>query len=266
VDVGVVIRDARRPAVTEQTALRRGAAAEVVLGQTRTESAALGAAATLGTSRRARANWCRRNASGGDAAVAARPRGWPGEEPSLSARQELDLVEAVRRAFPDELGLAGRLWTRQAVADLIERAYDVRLTAPGVNRYLRSWGLGPREPVDRACGLCADAVARWLDRDYPAVERAARASGAQLCWVGRTKLCGLVPAADVLSAAPARGGVRFMIAGRNDAIMSEFLARLAAHEERAVHTVADGSWAAAEWPRRAPRGVVLHALPSCARG
>jgi hypothetical protein len=42
---------------------------------------------------------------------------------------------------PCDLGLAGQLWTRAGVGDLIAKLYRVRLTEQGVGKYLRRWVL-----------------------------------------------------------------------------------------------------------------------------
>ncbi|WP_422773388.1 winged helix-turn-helix domain-containing protein [Plantactinospora sp. WMMC1484] len=218
--------------------------------------------------RRSVTSWCRRHTIGGDGAVAAVRRGQrSGEAGTLSRDQELDLIETLRGCYPDELGLEDELWTRQSVANLVRHRYDLRVDTTEVGGYLRAWGLGPRQPTERACGLCVDAVALWVEREYPAIVRAAEEHRAELCWIGRTRLHGVVPAADVLSAVSVRGRVRFVIATPNvdPALPRDFLLRLSGAEGNAVHVVVDGSWTRAEWPRRLPRRIVLHPLPSCGR-
>jgi hypothetical protein len=218
--------------------------------------------------RRALVNWCRRHAKGGDAAVAAGRRLIrPGEPAPLSRAQQLELAGELRDGYPEDFGLAGSLWSRQALGDLICRRYGVRLTSRGVNRQLKAWGLGPRTPTERACALCVASVVSWLSRRYPDIVRRARAAGAQVCWAGRGRLSGLEPAAEVVAAVTTRGGLRFAVArGRADApLPATFLGRLVAHEGRPVHVIMDGSFAAADWPRRTPADVVLHAMPCCAR-
>ncbi|MGI5212240.1 winged helix-turn-helix domain-containing protein [Plantactinospora sp. CA-290183] len=222
----------------------------------------------LKDARRSVTSWCRRHTIGGDGAVAAARRGQrPGEAGTLTREQELDLIEALRGRYPDQHGLDDELWTRQAVAALIHRRYDLRPDPAEVAGYLRAWGLGPREPTDRACGLCVDRVAVWMERAYPAIVRSAHEHGAELHWIGRTRLHGVVPAADVLSAMSVRGRVRFMIATPtvDPPLPRDFLLRLSGTDGRAVHVVVDGSWSRAEWPRRLPPRIVPHPLPSCGR-
>lgn len=221
----------------------------------------------LKDARRSVTSWCRRHTIGGDGAVAAaRHRQRAGEPGPLSREQELGLVEALRGHYPDGLGLDGELWTRQSVAALAQREYGQPIEPADVGGYLRAWGLGPREPTDRACGLCVDAVQRWLRSDYPTIVTSAREHQAELCWIGRTRLYGVVPAADILSAVSVRGGVQFAVAPSAESRLSrEFLLRLGDGSGRQVFAVVDGSWPHGEWPRRLPPWITLHPLPSCGR-
>lgn len=185
----------------------------------------------------------------------------------LSRDQELELIETLRGSYPDQHGLDEELWTRQSVAALAQRRYGLSADDAEMSGYLRAWGLGPRQPTDRACGLCVDSVAAWVEQEYPAILRSALEHRAEVWWIGRTRLHGVVPAADVLSALSARGRVRFLIATPNvdPPLPRDFLLRLSGSENRALHVVVDGSWTRTEWPRRLPPHIVAHPLPSCGR-
>jgi Winged helix-turn helix len=199
--------------------------------------------------------------------VAARRGPHAGGYEVLSRDQELDLIEALRGTYPDQVGLDGELWSRHTVVALVERMYGITLTPAAMGRYLTAWGLGPREPADRACALCVDAVVRWVERAYPAIVRSAQEHDAELCWIGRTRLHGVVPAADVVSAVSVRGRTQFMITtpSIDPPLPREFLLRLSGAEGRSVYVVVDGSWSRGEWPRRLPPRIVLYPLPSCER-
>ncbi|MFB6396719.1 winged helix-turn-helix domain-containing protein [Polymorphospora lycopeni] len=224
--------------------------------------------AVLRDTRRSVASWCRRHTIGGDGAVVTRRTDGPEQADPLTREQELDLIDVLRGRLPDQVGFDEELWTRQSVAELVEHLYDIPMTPRIIGRYLRGWGLGPREPVERACGLCAGAVAHWVDTEYPAIVRSALDHHAELYWVGRTRLHGVAPTADVLSAVSARGRIRFMITTpwADRSVPRDFLLRLSGADHRTVHVVVDGSWASVDSPRRTPARIVLHPLPSCGRG
>lgn len=221
----------------------------------------------LSESRRSVTSWCRRNTIGGDGTVAAIRRGQPGRPGALSRIQELELIDILRGTFPDQFGFTEQLWTRESLSALIQRRYQATMSTSDVGNYLRAWGVGPRKPIERACSLCADSVTRWLKTDYPTIEETAREQQADLYWIGRTRLYGVVPAPDILSAVSAQGRVRFVIAtpSVDPPLVRDFLLRLTGREGRTVHVVVDGSWTRTEWPRRLPATIVPYALPACGR-
>ena len=74
------------------------------------------------------------------------------------------------------------LWTREAVRDLIDRRYQVRLALTTVGKYLRGWGFTPQKPIRRAFEQSSLAVAAWLEETYPALERRAKRENAVILW------------------------------------------------------------------------------------
>lgn len=185
----------------------------------------------------------------------------------LSREQELELIDVLRGVYPDAFDLEDELWTRQSLAELARQRFELPVEAGEIGAYMRAWGLGPREPRERACGLCVEAVERWVRTEYPAVNRAAQEHQAEVYWIGRVRLRGTMPAAEVISAVSARGRIRFMITtpSVDPPLPRDFLYRLSGAQSRTVHVIIDGSWPKNEWPRNLPRRIVLHPLPSCGR-
>jgi transposase len=91
-------------------------------------------------------------------------------------------VRTIREKNPDQLRLPFALWTREAVRDLVERRFGVRLAIRTVGDYLRRWGFTPQKPVQRAYERNPAAVTRWLERDYPALRARAKREGAMILW------------------------------------------------------------------------------------
>ncbi|MEV4621213.1 hypothetical protein AB0J74_21225 [Asanoa sp. NPDC049573] len=103
---------------------------------------------------------------------------------------------------------------------------------------------------------------------YPVIAETAAAHRADLHWIGRTRLCGVTPAADVITSVagpPGRVRISFMIApgGPMAMLPREFLSRLS--RGRTVHAIVDGSWATWQLPRRLIHRVVIHPMPNCER-
>ena len=89
---------------------------------------------------------------------------------------------------PDQLRLPGLLWTRDLVADLIDRRWNIRLSRWTVGRLLKSWGLTPQKPAKRALEQNPAQVRYWLQHKYPAIQRQAEAEGAKIWWRDQTGL------------------------------------------------------------------------------
>jgi hypothetical protein len=206
-------------------------------------------------------SWCRRERIGGDGALAAGPRA--ARTVALTRAQELTLISTIRAGFPG----ADELWTRRSVGALATSLLGVALRPARVSRLLSTWGVVAREPTERACPMCAGLVARWMSVAYPIIALAAAAHRADLHWIGRVRLCGATPSADVVTAVsgqPGRLRLSFMIAPSAGVLPREFLDRLCAGG-RAAHAIVDGSWATWQLPRRPPDRVVVHPMPSCER-
>jgi transposase len=87
---------------------------------------------------------------------------------------------------PDQLDLPFALWTSRAVRELIERRFAKRLGLTAVQAYLWRWGMSPQKPLVRARERSPAAIAAWLERDYPAIARRAKAAGAVIYWGDET--------------------------------------------------------------------------------
>lgn len=69
---------------------------------------------------------------------ALRPRCKPvGVHQLLGEVEQAAVRQAVLEHRPCDVGLGGQLWTRRLVDELITKLYRVRLTEPGVGKYLK---------------------------------------------------------------------------------------------------------------------------------
>lgn len=83
---------------------------------------------------------------------------------------------------PEQLKLPFYLWTREAVAQLIENRFGHRLSIWPVGRYLARWGFTPQKPVRRAFEKNPQAARRWLEEDYPNIQKQAKREKAGIYW------------------------------------------------------------------------------------
>jgi transposase len=128
--------------------------------------------------------WVRRYRTGGWEGLAERRRGRrAGEQPALAEPQQQEVIALVRESTPDQLGLPGFLWTRDAVAELIGQRYGLWLARTTVGGYLRGWGFSPQKPQRRALEQNPAAVRRWLDEEFPTIRARAKREGGVVLWL-----------------------------------------------------------------------------------
>jgi transposase len=278
--------DARSLPGAAQAALRNRAVRAVLDGMSQVE-----AARVFGVHPNAVNRWIKRYREGGFQGLAERRRGRrPGEQPALSPPQQQEVVALVRETTPDELGLAGFLWTREAIAELIARRYGVWLARTTVGGYLRGWGFSPQKPQHRAMEQDPVAVARWLSEEYPAIRAQAKREGGVVLWldemgvrsdaaagrswapVGQTpviKRTGKRFGVNMLSAISNAGRLRFrlFVGSFNGPVFIDFLRRLLRDcAGRRVHLIVDGhpvhhAKLVSAWVAGHAERIELHFLP-----
>jgi transposase len=279
-------KDTRSLSGAAQAALRNRAVQAVLDGMTQAE-----AARVFGVHRNAVNRWIRRYREGGWAGLAEQRRGRrPGEQPALSERQQQELIALVRDSTPDQLGLAGFLWTRDAVAEFLAQRYGVWLARTTVGGYLRGWGFSPQRPQRRALEQNPVAVARWLATEFPAICAQARRESGMVLWldemgvrsdaaagrswapVGRTpviKRTGKRFRVNMISAISNQGLLRFRLftGSFTGAVFIDFLRRLLRDcQGRKVHLIVDGhpvhrAMLVSAWVGRHAERIELHFLP-----
>ena len=107
---------------------------------------------------------------------------------SLSVEQENAIRALICEKRPEQLKMEFALWTRAAVMQLIERECGLTLSVRGVGVYLKRWGFTPQKPIKRAYEQRPEAVKAWLDGQYPAIEKQAKAEGGEIHWGDETAL------------------------------------------------------------------------------
>lgn len=141
------------------------------------------AARMLAVGRQSVNGWVRDYRAGGEQALVARRRGRrPVEQMLLQPWQQAQICKTIREKNPDQLRLPFFLWTREAVRDLIERRFKLRLALTTVGRYLRRWGFTAQKPIRKAFEQNPAAVKAWLERMYPAIAAKAKREDALILW------------------------------------------------------------------------------------
>jgi transposase len=252
-----MMNDARKMSKEAQEVLRVKVVRAVEEGMPQVE-----AVRVFDVSRAAVAKWMKRYREGGEGALRGDRRGRP-RKSRLVGWQAAAIVNIVTDRTPDQVKMDFMLWTRQAVANLIERKFGLRLSVWTVGRYLKRWGFTPQRPMQRALEQDPKAVRRWLEEEYPAIRREAKREGAEIYWgdemglksdqqggrtYGRRGRTPVIPKTgqrfgfSIISAITNRGTLRFMaFRGRflTD-LFVKFLERLVKDVGRRVYLIVDG--------------------------
>jgi hypothetical protein len=164
---------------------------------------------------------------------------------------------------PDQLHLPFALWTREAVGQLIAWRFGIHMSVWTVGRYLQHWGFTPQKPLRRAYEQDPAAVRRWLETEYPAIRRRAKAEQAEIHWgdemgmrsdhqvgtsYGRRGRTPTIPGTgqrfgcNMISAITNRGRLVFMVfkCRFTTPVFVTFLKRLVRHLGRTVFLIVDG--------------------------
>jgi len=251
-------QDARSLSPEAQEALRERAVAAVMGGMTQAKAAEL-----LGVARGTVVGWMKQYRQGGAQSLKAKPQGRPKGQSRLKGWQAGQIVQAITDKTPDQLKLAFVLWTRQAVAQLIDERFGIRLSVWTVGRLLAHWGLTPQKPVRRAWEQNPQEVQRWLKERYPKVRAEAKREGAEIHWgdemglrsdhqagtsYGRKGQTPVVPGTgqrwrcNMISSITGRGTLRFMVFKHrfNADVFIEFMRRLIKSAGRKVFLIVEG--------------------------
>ena len=180
----------------------------------------------------------------------------------LSQEQEIEIRRTITDKTPDQLKLAGMLWTRQKIADYVKRVYGVSLSLQCVSNYMSRWGLSCQRPTKQAYKQDDVRVNAFKEREYPAIATRAKAENADIYWGDETGICntanyerGYAPKGkppvlkvetkreryNMISAITNKGSVRFMVFDdtMTQQKLIEFMRRLVADSERKVFLILD---------------------------
>lgn len=251
--------DARTLPPAAQAHVRQLAVKAVRAGMKQTE-----AAKTYQVSLRAVNKWMALDKVGGLRALKPKRRGRaPGQGGRLTRRQAHRLRQVIVGKMPDQLKLPFYLWTRAAVANLIEQQFGLTVSLTTIGRYLQAWGLSAQKPVRRAYERNDATLTRWLTEEYPALARQAKREKAMIYWgdemglrsdhvtgtsyapVGQTpviRATGQRFGCNMISAITNRGHLAFMVFhGKFQSHrFVEFLRRLLKQTTRKVYLIVDG--------------------------
>ena len=185
-----------------------------------------------------------------------------GEKRVLSPEQEWEIRRIIVDKNPDQLKLAGCMWTRDNIRDLIKQKYKITMPLSTLGYYLERWGFSVQRPTKRAYKQDEKQIADWVEQEFPGIKERAKAENAEIYWGDETGVqntanylkgyapIGKTPIVQVdsskikinmLSAISGRGKLRFMLYkdNMNSDKLIDFMRRLVKDSERKVFLILD---------------------------
>lgn len=238
------------------TALRHRAVARVQDGESPEE-----VTRALGFSRPCIYSWLALYRSGGWQALDARKRG--GRKPLMTGKMVRWVYRTVTGGDPRQYKFPFALWTRSAIATLIQRRFGLHLSKNSVGRLLAQLGITPQKPLWRAYQQDPERVRRWLEEEYPRIMKEARRIGAEIWFEdesglrsdyhagttwglkGRTPVVPTTGARhrlNMFSAVNRRGKMRFLVTAQSVGarLVCRFVDRLMIGAKRPIFLIVDG--------------------------
>jgi transposase len=143
----------------------------------------------LGLSRTGVFDICKRHDAVGIVALRDAPGGRTrGMGRTLSHGQELQMRQQLIDSTPDQLAMPEALWSRTAVARLIERQLGIVLPVRTLALYLGRWGYTARRPMIRSAGARSRPWGMWLSDRYPRLAAKSKAEGGEISWGSHSRL------------------------------------------------------------------------------
>jgi transposase len=180
----------------------------------------------------------------------------------LSSDEEKEIRQTIISQAPNQLKLAGFLWTLAKISQYIFSTYRKRVSVRCLSNYMKRWGLTCQRPTKRACGQDIARLDRFKKEEYPEIAKRAKAEKADIYWGDETGVDnrenfergfaekGKPPVLpmetkreriNMISAITNQGHSRFMIYEEkmNQKLFIDFLRRLVRESERKVFLIID---------------------------
>jgi len=104
----------------------------------------------------------------------------------LTAEEQKGIRETIISKAPNQLKMAGFLWTLAKISQYIWDTYRKRVSVRCLSNYMKRWGLTCQRPTKRACGQDIARVEKFKKEEYPAIAARAKTENAEIYWGDET--------------------------------------------------------------------------------
>jgi len=201
--------------------------------------------------------------SGGYAGIRPQKSGRkPKTQMVLTAKEQCEIRQTIISKAPNQLKMAGFLWTLAKISQYIWDIYHKRVSVRCLSNYMKRWGLTCQRPTKRACGQDIARVEKFKKEEYPSIAKRAKAENAEIYWGDETGVSnqenfergfsekGHPPVLpfetkherlNMISAITNQGHARFMVydEAMNQRLLLNFMRRLVTESERKVFLILD---------------------------
>ena len=180
----------------------------------------------------------------------------------LAAKEQKEIRQTIVSKNPNQLKLAGFLWTLEKISTYIWDVYHTKVSVRCLSNYMKRWGLTCQRPTKRAYGQDIVRIEKFKTEEYPEIAQRAKDENADIYWGDETGVTnrenfergfaekGNPPVLpldttqerlNMISAITNQGHVRFMVydGTMNQKRLLVFLRRMVADSRRKVFLILD---------------------------
>ena len=206
-------------------------------------------------------DWLNQYRQRGEAGLETKPI--PGRPKKFDDELWADELRELIRNDPRQLDFHDALWTRAMIRELLRRHFNAKVSERTVGNILKRLDITVQRPRLKAVEQDPAVVQRWLEEEWPAIRKAAKADNAVIFFGDESNLRsdahrgttwgikGETPVVaktgrrfslNLISALSPLGELRFMVTDQrvNAATFIDFLRRLLVNAERPIYLVLDG--------------------------
>lgn len=157
----------------------------------------------------------------------------------LNGKMRQEVCKIIQTSLPDQIQLSFRLWTRQAVAELVRQVYKIELSIWQVGRYLNAWGYTLQSPLNSNQEQQPEMMRDWLRSSYPVIKRKAKLNDAIIYYAEVRTLKTGHHLIKMISAVDNRGYLQFMFTEErlNSEVFLTFLKRMVKNTRRKIFLI-----------------------------